>query len=399
MTTEDFIINNWDSCVREAKQDEGSLIGLPYPYIVPSPEGKFQEMYYWDTFFTCKGLILSERAELAKSCCDNMLYLVNKYGFMPNGNRTFYLSRSQPPYLSMMIRDVYEVYHDKEWLSQCLPVLKKEYEFWMTERMTPIGLNQFGADMSKVENIENYSFERIGIVPEKNRTREDIAKCVISDCESGWDFNPRTGMHQTRFVYVDLNCNLYLYEKNFAYFAEVLGNGEQEKWEDRARRRAELMNKYLWDGERFTDYNFEDNSLCKVFSVASFYPLWAGIATAEQAEKTVEQLGRLEYDYGISTCEKNDVPGTYQWDYPNGWAPLHYITVCALERCGYHADARRIAEKYVRTVDANFKKTGTLWEKYNVVTGDLNVTNEYEMPVMLGWTAGVYLYMKHFLSR
>ncbi len=398
MTVEKYIEENWNPCVRETKEDDGTLIGLPYPYIVPSPAEKFQEMYYWDTFFTCKGLILSGRAEIAKNCCDNMAYLIEKYGFIPNGSRTYYLNRSQPPYFSMMVRDVYEIYRDKEWLEDIYNTLKKEYEFWMTKRMTSIGLNRYGVDMSKIKDLNRYSCERIGITP-KGRTREDIAECILSDCESGWDFNPRTCMHQTQFVYLDLNCNLYMYEKNFVYFAEILGNVEQEEWEKKAEKRCELINKYLWAGECYLDYNFKTNSFSKIFSVASFYPMWAGIATEEQAEKTVQMLDKLEYDFGVVACEKNDVPGTYQWNYPNGWAPLHYIVVRALDQYGYKTESKRIAEKYVNIVDANFEKTGTLWEKYNVVTGDLNVSNEYEMPIMLGWTAGVYLYMKDYLNH
>lgn len=394
---ERFITENWDSCIRYNVKGDDSLIGMPYPYIVPSPSGVFQEMYYWDTFFTNKGLIIDGRIEQAKYNIDNMLYLIKCYGFMPNGNRKVFLNRSQPPYLSMMIRDVYEISNDKEWLNGVIPVLKTEYEFWMTKRITPIGLNQFRCDISATENLQDYNCERIGITPE-GRTQEDIAECILCDCESGWDFNPRTEMHQIDFIYVDLNCNLYLYEKNFAYFSGILGNGEQEEWEEKAQKRCELMNKYLWNGQCFTDYNFKTKSFSRVFSAASFYPLWAGIATQEQAEKTVALLDKLEYNYGISVCEQNSVEGNYQWNYPNGWAPLHYITVRALERYGYMESARRIASKYVYMVEINFEKTGKLWEKYNVVTGDLNVSNEYEMPVMLGWTAGVYLFMKKFLE-
>lgn len=115
---EDYIKENWDSCVRYVPEDKGTLIGLPKPYIVPSPDGELQEIYYWDTYFTCKGLILTGRAELAKDCTDDMLFLVDKYGFMPNGNRTYYLSQSQPPFLSLMVMDIFEVYKDKEWLQK-----------------------------------------------------------------------------------------------------------------------------------------------------------------------------------------------------------------------------------------------------------------------------------------
>ena len=123
---ETYIKNNWDKCIRENKQDDGTLIGLPKPYIVPCIGGMFQEMYYWDTYFTNKGLALSGRWEQIKNNTDDMLYLVDRYGYMPNGNRTFYLTRSQPPYLSMMVRDVYDHFQDKSWLESAYKTLEKE---------------------------------------------------------------------------------------------------------------------------------------------------------------------------------------------------------------------------------------------------------------------------------
>ena len=140
MVTE-YIKKSWDSCVRSVPENDGTLIGLPYPYLVPSPKENLQEMYYWDTYFTCKGLFRTGRAELAKHCTDDMLFLVDKYGFMPNGNRTYYLSQSQPPVLSMMVLDVYQHFGDKEWLKSAYEILKKEYHFWMEQRVTPTGLN------------------------------------------------------------------------------------------------------------------------------------------------------------------------------------------------------------------------------------------------------------------
>ena len=127
VTVEEFIENSWDECIRISLEDNGTLIGLPYPYIVPSKDKYLQEMYYWDTFFTCKGLRLSGREELAKNSTDDMLYMVDKYGFMPNGNRTYYLTQSQAPFLSMMVKDVYDTYKDIDWL-------KNAYNTWFYKR-------------------------------------------------------------------------------------------------------------------------------------------------------------------------------------------------------------------------------------------------------------------------
>src|SRR5690606_35429193 len=130
----DYIKDNWHKCLRENREDSGSLLGLPCPYTVTCPEGMFQEMYYWDTYFTNQVLARQGLFNLAKNNTDNLLYLADKYGFVPNGSRTYYLDRSQPPYLSMMVREVYEESKDRRWLEKAYAVLKKEYGFWMTRR-------------------------------------------------------------------------------------------------------------------------------------------------------------------------------------------------------------------------------------------------------------------------
>ena len=182
-----------------------------------------------------------------------------------------------------------------------------------------------------------------------------------------------------------------------AQFSELLGKGDEEIWRRRAENRKALMHKYLYNGTFFADYNFVDNTHSTVFSAAAFHPLWAGIATDEQAKTTYSQLCRIEMDCGIAACEKIDTQAIYQWAYPNSWAPLNYITVFALDRYGYKDAAVRIADKYVSSIESIFEQTGNLWEKYNAVDGSINVTNEYEMPDMLGWTAGVYLSCREYL--
>ena len=147
----------------------------------------------------------------------------------------------------------------------------------------------------------------------------------------------------------------------------------------------------LFDGEGYRDRDMTTGTFSPIFSVASFYPLWAGVATEAEAASTVAQLPWLEYDFGLATCEPGARTSAFQWDYPNGWAPLHFIAVHGLLRYGYRAEAERIARKYIHAIDRTFAETGTLWEKYNVTDGTLNVTDEYKMPPMLGWTAGVYV--------
>lgn len=392
----DYIENNWDKCIRENREDNDTLIGLPYPYTIPAV-GLFNELYYWDTYFTNKGLELCGRAQLAKSNTDNMLYLVKKYGFMPNGNRTYYLTRSQPPFLSEMVRDVYNHYKDKAWLCGAYETLKCEYDFWMTRRATPIGLNQYGGDADEKALIDaGKGFEeRTGI--KTNADFKSIGSNCVLTCESGWDMNPRWGTEGYNFAHIDLNSLMYMFEINMAYFSEELNKGEEKEWKAKSEGRREKMLKYMTDDNGlFFDYNFKNDKLGNIFSVASLYPLFASLATKENAKAAVDNLYRLEAEHGILVCEKNDIKGTYQWNYPNGWACLQYVAIKAFDNYGYTDIALRLAEKYVRLVEKCFDETGNLWEKYNVVTGEVSTANEYKTPTMLGWSAGVYLYTSSF---
>lgn len=401
--TKEFIIKNWDNCIHYEPNDDDTLIGMPYPYIVPSINDIFKEMYYWDTYFTCLGLMESGRPEVVKNAVDNMFFLLNKYGHMPNGNRTYYIPQSQPPYLSMMARLVYEHYKDPVWLKTAYDMLEKEYfEFWMTKRMTPTGLNQFGCGWDY--GTQAYE-DQIGAYERRTRLDtsaypvEQVVRDYGADAESGWDCNPRASLWQHNCVYVDLNSNLYLYETNFAYFSEILGNGKRDEWLARAEKRRELMKKYLWDGKCFRDYNFATGEHSTVFSMASFSPLWAGLATQEEAESTLSLLPLVEFEHGLSACAPHDIPGVFQWDYPNCWAPLQCIGIMACQNYGFEEDAKRLAKKYVDAIEKNFEESGNLWEKYNAVDGTLAVKDEYNMPTMLGWTAGVYLYAKKLISE
>ena len=188
-------------------------------------------------------------------------------------------------------------------------------------------------------------------------------------------------------------------EDNLRYFAEELGEKEEaEKWYVLSEKRAKLCRQYLKNKDGlFMDYNFAEHAQTSIFSAACFYPLYCGMATEEEAKAARDALHRIEMDYGVVTCEKNDACGIYQWDYPNGWAPMQLMVVGGLLRYGFREEAYRIADKFVSLVENCYKKTGHLWEKYNVVDGSVNVRNEYEMPPMLGWTFGVYTWLKSII--
>ena len=394
-----YINSHWADCIKENREDKDTLIGMPYPYTVPSV-GFFDEMYYWDTFFTNKGLEISGRFDQVKYNTDNMLYMVEKYGFMPNGNRTYYLTRSQPPFLSAMVYDVYSHYKDKAWLRGAYLTLKKEYDFWMTKRIAPNGLNVYGSH-NYTEGLLDYMAgqleKRVGFMPAGNTRDLGYHTCAV--CESGWDICSRWGFELYNYNPVDLNSLMYLFEKNMRYFSSELGADEENIWDRAAEKRKALMLEYMDNGDGLLlDYNFASNTRSEVFSVASFYPMFVGLLDSKRAKKLVENLNRLETKYGVLTTEKNSIKGAYQWGYPNGWACLQYITVFALEKYGFNEDARRIAQKYIELVDKIFDETGNLWEKYNVIDGSIDVVDEYKMPTMMGWSAGVYLAASELLA-
>lgn len=402
---EKFIYENWDDTIVFNQKDDGTLLGLPYPFTCPTVNSTFREMYYWDTYFLNKGLILCGKAQQAKNNVDNMLFLVNKYGFMPNGNRTFYLANSQEPFLSQMVLDIYNYYRDPVWLKTAYELLLKEYDFWQNERMTPSGLNQYkGRLLSESEKQRLYELNRsrLGDLDEIYGKRaenvEYVALCQLSDGESGWDCSPRMAGRQLDCNSVDCNANLFIYEKNFAFICRELGIDGADKWDKKAADRAELMRKLMWNGNNFIDYDFIKKEQTTIFSSACFYTLCAKLCTKDEAEKTVLQLSKLEMEYGISTCEKNGDKKIFQWDYPNGWACQQYQVVDGLLKYGYDEDAKRVAQKYISLVEKVFEETGNLWEKYNIVDGSINVVNEYEMPAMMGWSAGVYMALKNYLT-
>lgn len=407
--TREYISSSWTRTVRENVLNNETLIGLPHPYTVPSPQGMFQELYYWDTFFTNEGLIRDSLISLAKGNVSNMLFLVEEYGFMPNGNRTWYLSRSQPPFLSQMVDAVFKASSDTLWLSQAYPILEREYNFWMSERITDCGLNRYSGDMADSslvnEFIETGSKRLKHDFSEPGMTAEELDKLgrdFVAEAESGWDMNPRFDRRCGDFCPVDLNALLYMYELNFAKFSSVLGKEKSiaKYWEDRAEYRRQMMTELMFDPEsgQFYDYDYVNKKHSDVLSAAVFTTLFAGAATQEQAKTIINGLEYLEFDHGIAACENRPYEFEYQWSYPNSWAPSTYMTVMGLLRYGFHNEAVSIAKKYIRTIAYSFHKTGKIWEKYNAVTGTYSSGEEYDTPEMLGWSAGTFVVLYDFLK-
>ena len=402
-----YIAQNWDKTVRYVPHDRDTLLGLPKPFSTPGISGSFQELYYWDTYFINVGLLASGRTEQAANNIENMFWLIDRFGWMPNGNRTFYLNRSQPPLLSQMVRELFQQTQDRAWLrDRAYPALQKEYRFWHTHRTAGNGLSRYAGektDDTTIFDLGKALCERFGIAPPQNEEKLcSYGYAMQAVAESGWDCTSRFGTEAHLYTPVDLNALLYLTESNMEWFAGVLGRTEEsEQWHTRKEARKEAMDRLLWDEGRgyYCDCRFPDGHRSQLLSVASFYPLFAGMCDRERAERVIATLPKLEMPYGIACCEKTDDLLGLQWDYPNGWACLQYLAAAALYRYGHERDARRIAEKYIGLVDRVFRKSGQLWEKYNVRTGEISGAKEYKTPPMMGWTAGVYVAFQKFLRE
>ncbi len=402
----EYVSSSWDSTVRYNPEDDGTLLGLPYRYTVPCPEGTFQEMYYWDTFFTNEGLLKGGRTDLALGNVENIMYLVEKHGYMPNGSRTWYLNRSQPPYLAWMVESVFEATGDTLWLSHAYDVIEKEYSFWVTERATPVGLSSYSssADDALAEEFVHTASQRLrhDFLSECSTRKEllHMGRHFAAEAESGWDFNPRFLRRCEDFCPVDLNANLYHYERLMERFSRILGRADEQTWASRARQRKKLMEEYM-KGEDgcYYDYDYVSGRRSPVVSAAVFNLLAAGALEASEAQRVIEvALTQLECSHGLAMCAEGDYGHDYQWSWPYGWAPGAYMAVRGLENYGYRAEASRLAEKYVDAICRIYKRTGTLWEKYNVTDIFENVDAEYETPQMLGWSAGTLLYLIDYLE-
>ena len=213
------------------------------------------------------------------------------------------------------------------------------------------------------------------------------------------DFTPRFGGECLHYCPVDLNANLYAYEQFLAECSDLLGWNERRLWEERAAIRAERMRQYLWNEERglFLDYDFVNERHSATASLIAFHPLWVGLATAEEAERTLAQLPRFEREFGLAVCEEIPGDSRYQWGFPNMWPPLVYTTVMGLAHSGYHDVAQRLAAQWLQVNIDLFAETGQLWEKIDVLTGKLP-HSEYDAQPMLGWSAGVFIGLAGYLD-
>lgn len=396
----EYIKNSWIKSVQ--KNDVDPDFVMPCDFIPPCIAGKpgaFVQLFYWDTYFTNKGLYIDKMEKYAKGNIEDLKFALRKFGCVPNMCRATGADyASQPPLLVFMVDDYYEFSKDVEFLKDSFDALKIEYSFWMTKRISPTGLNRWGGNYDYRKNISkettSYVNKRTG--QQVHGTWEDVVKYhenSLAQGESGQDNTKRYLMRASEINAVDLNSYLYGFEKTMAKFAVILGE-DQKVWVDRADKRKALMDKYLLDKDTgiYFDYIFTDDKLTGIYCVDNYTPFIFGITDENLAVEKINQV--LIKEHGVvSTAIPSTNGEQYQWGYPNAWAPHQYWAYTANVKAGKIDKANEIALKYLNTVADEFTLSGTLYEKYDGVNGGKAVVNEYGVPEMLGWTAGIYQYL------
>lgn len=425
------------------------ILFLPNPYVVPG--GRFNEMYGWDSYFIIRGLLAEGKIGLAGGMVENFFFEVEHYGAVLNANRTYYLARAQPPFLSSMVLALCEAHKaagraNAKWLTRAYRYLKRDYSFWthkphlagntglsryydLGEGPVPEGLHdesgyyrdvivyflKQGDDtyLTRVHNSHSGPKPRYSLqLQEEFRSSppgQDHKLVRLLDLtpefykgdrslrESGFDISFRFdafGAETHHYAPVCLNSLLYKMELDLARIAAWLGHdSDVQRWHQRARRRHTLIQKFLWDGKRglFFDYHFLRKARSSYEYATTVYPLWVGAATKEQAKAVADNLSYFEEPGGLAMSRQQTGA---QWDYPYGWAPIQLLAVEGLRRYGHHAAANRISFKFLEMLLTNFEHDHNLREKYNVVTDSsvIRIAEGYHTNVVgFGWTNAVFL--------
>ena len=412
MSPREHIIELWDELEHKNRRDRGSLIALPYPYIVPG--GRFSEQFYWDSYFIMLGLAADDKWDMVENMVKNCAYMIRKFGFVPTANRTYFTSRSQPPFFSRMVR-LLAGHKGQSVLVEYLPHLVLEHRFWMTGR-------------SKLTKAEHKAFARVAEMPDgslmnryydnkttprpeslqqdtetalnaKRRQSDRLYLHLRAGAESGWDFSSRwlidpedlRTIHTADIIPVDLNCLLYELETTIVKAYHISKNPVLARtFQAMADRRVRAINKYCWSEKQqfFVDYNFHKRKSTGRITLAAVFPLYSKLASSSQASAVADRLKRdFLKDGGLVTTL---IETGQQWDFPNGWAPLHWVAIEGLRNYGYYQLADEIKERWMAINDKLLSSKGKLVEKYNVV--DINKAGgggEYPLQDGFGWTNGV----------
>lgn len=404
----------WPMLTRDADRSDaphGSLIPLPHPYVVPG--GRFREIYYWDSYFTMLGLVASGCLDLVDSMVRNFAWLIDTHGHIPNGNRSYFLSRSQPPMFACMLQLL-----GREWgfdaVRPYLPQLEREYAYWMAFAAGPHAgcampdrhvvrmpdgsrLNRYWDERntpreeSFAEDVELHA----RVTPQQ---QDELYRNLRAGAESGWDFSSRwcggdgalESVRTTELIPVDLNCLLFRIERMLGDWLAQLGESRAVDYRLAAERRRVAIMKHCWDEELgwFFDWSWREGAQSKCWSLAGIFPLYCGLADDAQAERVARNIAeRFLRPGGVVTTLTDSHE---QWDSPNGWAPLQWVTVQGLLDYGHEDLAREIAIRFVDLTDRVWRRTGKLMEKYDVCDMGLDAGGgEYPVQDGFGWTNGV----------
>jgi alpha,alpha-trehalase len=424
---------------------QAGLLYLPYPYVVPG--GRFNEMYGWDSYFIILGLVEDGEIDLARGMVENFFFEIENYGAILNANRTYYFTRSQPPFLTSMILAVYDAQKkqgraDQGWLAKAYTYAERDYRQWTTDRKLAgdTGLSRYfdlgrgpvpeiGDDPEYYSTVADWAFQHPettryiakraeGTGPEFHVPRCGAEPCkgshevrLIADYykgdramrESGFDtsfrFGPFGGSTH-HFAPVCLNSLLYKTEKDMEQMAHLLDRTQAaSRWQKRAKHRKVLITRFLWNPNLglFTDFDFYQHRASSYQYATAFYPLWAGLATKEQAAAVMKNLKSFEQPGGIAMSDRET---GMQWDRPYAWAPIQLLAVEGMRRYGFGNDADRVTREFLTMVTENFARDGTIREKYNALkrSSEVNVVAGYAANVVgFGWTNGTFIVLLHEL--
>jgi alpha,alpha-trehalase len=405
-----YIASLWKVLTHQAGETSGhsSLLPLPHPYVVPG--GRFRELYYWDSYFTMLGLAADGRHDLVRDMIENFAFEIDCYGHVPTGNRSYYLSRSQPPVFSLMIDLIAGRDGDDSYVKY-LPQLKAEYDYWMDgsadlepnkghRRVVRLGdgtlLNRYWDDRPEPRD-ESYR-EDVKTALERHADAAGVYRSLRAGAESGWDFSSRwfaDGRHLATIrtdslAPVDLNCLMVHLERIIAKAYRIKGDADQaSRFSALADRRAAAIRRLMWNQRyrMFADYAWEQPATALPMTAAGLFPLFLGIAAQDQAEMAAQTTRRrLLMPGGVVTTL---TASGEQWDYPNGWAPLQWIAVIGLRRYGEWQLAETIAKRWNCENLDGYRASDTLIEKYDVVDNKPGGGGEYELQTGFGWTNGV----------
>ncbi|MEL6823306.1 MAG: trehalase family glycosidase, partial [Calditrichota bacterium] len=375
---------------------------------------RFREMYYWDSYFTMLGLEVSGKFNLIRAMVDNFAWQIEQFGYVPNGTRSYFLGRSQPPFFASMLRILQRCYPDEPVLNKYLNALKAEYAYWMSGADNLISpgaskhvvrfkngsvLNRY-FDENDTPRVEMYA-EDVELADVSGREPKDFYRHIRAACESGWDFTCRwfadgkslNTVNCADLIPPDLNALLFNMENTLAEAYLLAGDRNKSKgMQEAVENRRIAVDALCWDGAVgiYRDYNFVENKHTEVLSLATVSPLYFEMASKQQASVIADILEKQFLQPGGLPCTL--IESGEQWDWPNGWAPLQWLAIVGLRNYGHHSLANEIKNRWISINLKVYEKTGKLVEKYNVLNIDAEGGGgEYPLQDGFGWTNGVLL--------